>query len=261
MKNMNCLFSNLKIFPFSKKYSYKNVNVITEYSHIKDKLDAIVNSPKFKNWIDNINRNDINLIEFNVTDVDFFGKVSPERLGFIKGKCTAFDQNNGNKIMSNIVFCRGNSVAVLIIVTVKETSKKYVLLCKQIRLPVGKVLIEACAGMIDDKVENGEVLGVVFEEIKEETGFEIKKNDLIQLGDPIIPSGGGCDENIQLYAWETTITENEFYEKQLKIFGCKEENESIQLCFYEYDEFDNILDEIGDVKAECCWRRYGKLIK
>ena len=51
MKNMNCLFSNLKIFPFSKKYSYKNVNVITEYSHIKYKLDAIVNSPNFKNWI------------------------------------------------------------------------------------------------------------------------------------------------------------------------------------------------------------------
>ena len=163
--------------------------------------------------------------------------------------------------MSNIVFCRGNSVAVLIIVTIKETSKKYVLLCKQIRLPVGKILIEACAGMLDDKVENSEVLGVVFKEIKEETGFEIKKNDLIKLGNPIIPSGGGCDENIQLYAWESSINENEFDEKQLKIFGCKEENESIQLCFYDYDEFDNILDEIGDVKAECCWRRYKNLSK
>ena len=256
---MNCL--NIKIFPYTKKYSYKNVNVVTDYSHIKDKLDAIVNSPKFKNWVDNITAEDINLKEFNVTDVDFFGKICPEKVGFIKGKCTAYDTKTASKIMSNIVFCRGNSVAVLIIVNIKETSKKYVLLCKQIRLPVGKVLIEACAGMLDDKVENGEVLGVVFKEIKEETGFEIKKNDLIKLGKPIIPSGGGCDENIQLYAWETSITENEFDEKQLKVFGCKEENESIQLCFYEYDNFDNILDELGDVKAECCWRRYKNLSK
>ena len=256
---MNCF--NLKISPCIKKYSYKNVNVVTEYSHIKDKLDSIVNSPKFRNWVDNITLTDINVIEFNVTDVDFFGKVSPEKVGFIKGKCIAFDTIKRNKIMSNIVFCRGNSVAVLIIVTVKETLKKYILLCKQIRLPVGKILIEACAGMIDDKVQNGEVLGVVFKEIKEETGFEIKKNDLIQLGNPIIPSGGGCDENIQLFAWETTITKDEFNDKQTKIFGCQEENESIQLCFYEYDKFDDILDEIGDVKAECCWRRYKNLSK
>ena len=93
---MSCLYSNLKIFPFTKKYSYKNVNVTTEYPHIKDKLESIVNSPKFKKWIDNIDRTDINLAEFNVTDVDFFGRVSPERLGFVKGKCTAFDKKNGN---------------------------------------------------------------------------------------------------------------------------------------------------------------------
>lgn len=258
---MNYLFSKIKIFPCTKKYSYKDVKVVTEYSHIKDKLDAIVNSQKFKNWVDNITSKDITLKEFNVTDVDFFGKVSPDKVGFIKGKCTAFDTKTGNKIMSNIVFCRGNSVAVLIIVTIKETSQKYILLCKQIRLPVGKVLIEACAGMLDDKVQNCEVLGVVFKEIKEETGFEIKKNDLIQLGNPIIPSGGGCDENIQLFAWETTITKDEFFDKQSKLFGCQEENESIQLCFYEYDKFDDILDQIGDVKAECCWRRYKRFIK
>ena len=246
---MNCIFS--------KKHSYKNVSVITEHSHIKNKLDAIVNSPKFKNWVDNITTEDITIKEFNVTDVDFFGKVSPEKVGFIKGKCIAFDTKTGNQILSNIVFCRGNSVAVLIIVTIKESSQKYILLCKQIRLPVGKVLIEACAGMLDD----GEVLGVVFKEIKEETGFKIKKNDLIKLGNPIIPSGGGCDENIQLFAWETTITQDEFFDKQSKIFGCQEENESIQLCFYEYDKFDEVLDEIGDVKAECCWRRYKNLSK
>jgi len=258
---MNFLFLNFKIFPCQKNYSYKYVNVFTEYPHIQNKLDAIVNSPKFKNWVDNITLSDIILKDFNVTDVDFFGKVSPEKVGFIKGKCTAYNKKTGNQIMSNIVFCRGNSVSVLIIITIKETSQKYVLLCKQIRLPVGKVLVEACAGMLDDKVENSEVLGVVFKEIKEETGFEIKKNDLIKLGNPIIPSGGGCDENIQLFAWETTISQSDFFDKQTKMFGCTEENESIQLIFYDYDKFDNVLDEIGDVKAECCWRRYKRLIK
>jgi hypothetical protein len=34
--------------------------------------------------------------------------------------------------------------------------------------------------------------------------------------------------------------------------------EKIKLEFYDYDTFDETLDELGDVKAECLWRRYLK---
>ena len=50
-------------------------------------------------------------------------------------------------------------------------------------------MTEACAGMIDDKTNN--VVGVVFQEIKEETGFVINHKELIELGE-IRPSGTAC---------------------------------------------------------------------
>jgi 8-oxo-dGTP pyrophosphatase MutT (NUDIX family) len=126
-------------------------------------------------------------------------------------------------------------------------------LCTQLLFPGGAAKIEACAGRID---ADAAVIGVVFAEVREETGFHIVEADLLNLG-KITPSAGGCDEEIHLYAWETTITQEEFNEKERRVFG-EGAYEKIKLIFYPYEEFDDILDEIGDVKAECCWRRYQK---
>jgi hypothetical protein len=207
-------------------------------------------------WVNDLRRDQIDLKEFTVTDVDFFGPVDPKRLGFVKGYGLAFDKESGDPIPA-IAFIRGGAVAVLIIVTViddEKISKKYVLLCKQLRFPAGCVLTEACAGMIDDQTRN--VTGVVFNEVRQETGFVITEQSLIRLGS-IIPSGGGCDEVVHLYAWETSITPSEFEEKKVNIYG-EGAHEKIKLAFYEYETFDETLDEIMDCKAECCWRRYLK---
>jgi ADP-sugar diphosphatase len=232
---------------------YRGIKIVAEYPHIVPKLQTIVQSPKFENWINQFNFDEIDFTEFHITDVDFFGPVSYNRLGFLKGYGIATDKATGYPIPS-IAFIRGNSVAVLIIVRVKETNKKYVLLCKQLRFPSGKSLIEACAGMIDEKTKN--LVGVVFNEVQEETGFIINEEKLINLGS-MRPSGGGCDEIINLYAWETVITETEYNEKLHNIYG-ENEYEKIKLLFYDFETFDNILDDIGDSKSECCWRRYNR---
>lgn len=228
------------------------IAIIAEYPHLNSKLNAIVESPKFREWIRGfLVQKEITLQEFHVTDVDFFGPVNPARLGFVKGFGIAHDATNGDPIPA-IAFIRGGAVAVLIIVSVIETGQKYALLCKQLRFPSGGMKVEACAGMLDSKTAT--VVGVAFNEVKEETGFVITEADLIPLGQ-ITPSAGGCDEIIHLYAWETTITQEEFEDKQRKVFG-EGVYEKIKLIFYPYEDFDTVLDQIGDVKAECCWRRY-----
>jgi 8-oxo-dGTP pyrophosphatase MutT (NUDIX family) len=233
------------------------VKVIAEYAHLDSKLSAICESPKFVEWIAQFSRqNQITMKEFHVTDADFFGPVKPSRLGFVKGFGIASDAATGDLIPA-IAFIRGGSIAVLIIVSVKETGQKYVLLCKQLRFPSGGAKIEACAGMVDDCTSA--VIGVVFNEVKEETGFSLSAADLIDLG-TITPSAGGCDEIIHLYAWETSTSAAEFAEKQEKVFGAGK-YERIKLIFYRYEEFESVLDDIGDVKAECCWRRYQKRLK
>ena len=222
-------------------------------SHIDEtKLGAICEAPKFSEWISNFAaRKEINIREFHVTDVDFFGPVAPEKLGFVKGYGVASDAATNDAIPA-IAFIRGGSVAVLIVVHIRETAVRYILLCQQLRFPVCGLQTEACAGMLDSRTSS--VVGVVFSEVKEETGFIINETDLIQLGQ-IKPSPGGSDEVIHLYAWETIISQEEFDEKQTNIYG-EGAHEKIKLRFVEYDKFDDELDEIGDVKAECCWRRY-----
>lgn len=127
---------------YIEKYGLK---IFAEYPHIIGKLNAIVEAPKFQQWLSEFNKDDIDFQEFYVTDVDFFGPVQPARLGFLKGYGKVFDKSSGDAIPS-IVFLRGNSIAVLIIIRIKETEEKFVLLCKQLRFPCGKFLIEACAG-------------------------------------------------------------------------------------------------------------------
>ena len=232
------------------------ITIIAENSHITEtKLTAITEAPKFMNWISLFAKHgEIMLREFHVTDVDFFGPPLPNKLGFVKGFGIAFGKD-GKKLQSNIAFIRGGAVAVFIVVKVEETQKKYGLFCKQPRFPTGKYMTEVCAGMLDDSVADAQVKGVVFDEIREETGFVVEAKDLMQLGAPIYPSPGGCDEAITLFAWSTTISQAEFEEKQTKIYGNAAENENIQLDFCDMDEICPYLDAIGDAKAEACVRR------
>ena len=70
----------------------------------------------------------------------------------LAGYGKAFDRNTGDAIPA-IAFLRGDSVAVLIVVKVQETGRKYVLVCKQLRFPSGGAMIEACAGMFKRTTE------------------------------------------------------------------------------------------------------------
>jgi len=143
-------------------------------------------------------------------------------------------------------------VAILIVVKVVSIDRKrtqnYVLLCDQMRVASGGRRTEICAGMMDDA---GDITSVVLKEVKEETEFDIKnKRDLMELGS-IFPSPGR--EEIFLYSWETTISEDIFKEKQRRIFGNASEGEEIKLSFVAMDELEL---KLMDVKAECAFRRY-----
>ena len=108
-------------------YGYGGVMLTAKYPQLEDKLDAISKSPKFRNWVDKIDKNIIQINEFIVTDCDFFGPVKPDKLGFVKGKGIGIEVKTGKQFASNIAFIRGGSVAVLIIVTIEETHEKMII--------------------------------------------------------------------------------------------------------------------------------------
>lgn len=241
--------------------TYKGIRFIAKYPHLEDKLIAIVRAPKVKKWVDGfLEKNELMTTEIHVTDVDFFGPPVPERLGFMKCLVPCVNKATNEKIASNIVLIRGDSVCVYIIVTIQETGIQYVLFVKQVRTAGHGFKLELPAGMLDDTVEDSEILGPVFKEIKEETGLTPKKNELIQLGPKVYLSIGLLDEGITGYLWKTTVTMEEFYVMAQEIYG-ENANEQIRLEFCEVEKMDDFLDQIGDAKAEFCHRRYTALLR
>jgi len=262
--NLLYRFYKSKKYTPSKKWfvdTDKNgsVEIIPKYEHLEDQMDALSKAPKFLNWLKNFDPEVITLRSVTITDIDWFAATpNPLKLGFVKCSSEAYDFKTGKKIMSNISFIRGDSVAILILVKVLHKQvkydKEYVLLCEQHRLPIGKKAKEIAAGMMDAE---GNIVSVVLKEVKEETGFDIKHaSELKPLGS-YYASPGGSDEELELFAWTTAISEADFIEKQQKIYGLSEENEEIKLSFVELEEFKNkTVYKIGDAKAEIALSRY-----
>ena len=244
------------------KWSIQDIPLIPKYPHLIKSMTALQTAPKMINWVNKLNKEEVQVKSITVTDIDWFAaNPTPEKLGFVKVSVDAVDLRTNKKIVSNIAFIRGDSVAILIIVKVQQLGShdddegtEYVLLCEQMRLPTGDRRKEICAGMVD---ANGNISSVVLKEVEEETGFKIKNtSELFPLGS-IYPSQGGCDEEVFLYAWTTTITEEEFVEKLSHIFGNEEEGEEIQLHFIQMSALRSTgLNQIKDAKAEIAVRRY-----
>ena len=239
-------------------WQIQSIPIIPKYPHLVESMDALQSAPKMINWVSKLDQTQIEVRSITITDIDWFAaKPDPKKLGFVKVSVDSTDKTTGKKILSNIVFIRGDAVAILIIVKVKSARGRiteYVLLCEQMRLPTGGRRREICAGMMDSE---GNIASVALKEIEEETGFKIQNaSELISLGS-MYPSQGGCDEEIHLYAWTTMITEEEFEEKLGRVFGNSLEGEEIKLSFVPMKEFrKTVLTEIKDSKAETAVRRY-----
>jgi hypothetical protein len=242
---------------FKKNYFYKNVRVYSNLGHISKNLEALVKAPKFMDWIDKIiETGEFKITAFEVTDMDFFGPPTPEKLAFYKGKLEATNKK-GVKVASNICNNRGGCTAILIVVTAKigKKYKKLVAMVEQDRLPSGGQRIECVAGMKD--LVTGSVKGPVVKEILEELPIDdIKEDDprIFSLGS-IWPSPGWSDEKIDLWGGEFEIDEEKYNYLKEGTFG-EGAHEVIKVHFYEYDKFPEVLQEIGDVKAECAFWRF-----
>lgn len=175
---------------------------------------------------------------------DFFGGG---RLGFIKLKADV--RNSKNEKLPGACFMRGGSVAMLLILQPdkpKGSDDEYVILAVQPRIAAGSLgFVELPAGMIDD---SGTFGGAAAKEIKEETGLDIKEDELTDmtrlalesqesdqgsdethLQPATYPSPGGCDEFIPIFMARKTMSEEEIEGMKGKLTGLRDHGEKITL--------------------------------
>ncbi len=177
------------------------------------KILAYNSSVKFTNWREKLQTNFTNFI-IDVKDVDMFG----DKVGFIKA---VVDLKIDGKKIPGITFIRGDSVSIL--TEIRTENNSYFVLVYQPRVPVGDFIYENPAGMMD---ESGDPVGVSIQEIEEETGIKIKKENLKFL-DSVYTSPGFTDETVHLYHVILNMTEYEVLKLNNRLTGT--ENELISL--------------------------------
>ncbi|KIX99637.1 uncharacterized protein Z520_04271 [Fonsecaea multimorphosa CBS 102226] len=210
------------------------------------------------------------LRSINVQSVDFFGE---RRIGFIKMETVVQNKNDG-KPLPGIVFLRGGSVAILMILRPEgddyDNDERYVIMTQQPRIPAGSLtFFEIPAGMIDDA---GTFAGAAANELWEETGLTVPMHELrnltkIALKDAkgsedhlqkaMYPSPGGCDEYIALFLWERTMPRIEINELRDKLSGTDREKITVKLVKYE----ELWREGARDAKTLAAWALYEGLTR
>ncbi|KIW89482.1 uncharacterized protein Z519_09638 [Cladophialophora bantiana CBS 173.52] len=208
------------------------------------------------------------LRSINVHSVEWFGP----RIGFILME-TVVQNAADPRPLPGVVFLRGGSVAILMIVRPEgDSDERFVVMTQQPRIPAGSLTFyEIPAGMID---ESGTFVGAAANEIREETGWKVPQGELVDMTEMALrnstgieshlqkamyPSPGGCDEFIALFLWERTMSRKELAELRGRLTGNPKEREKIKVKLVEYKELWR--EGARDAKTLGAWALYEGLTR
>jgi len=184
-------------------------------------------------------------------------------------------RNSAGETLPGVVFLRGGSVAVLVIIEEEEGVKiwqkkrkeQWTILTSQPRIPAGSLrFLEIPAGMMDK--DSRTFTGKAADEIYEELGLKIDASKLIdlcalsqlstsggaakeELATAMYPSPGGSDEYIKLFAYVHTVPRGGVKALEGIVGGNREEGERIVLRVVKLDELWRVA--AGDAKALSAW--------
>ncbi|KAJ2886390.1 hypothetical protein H4R27_000681 [Coemansia aciculifera] len=190
-------------------------------------LSQIQQFPPLKTWLQSLDQqSSISVSKLCIQSVDAFKSGN---IGFIK---FITDAHIGDKNIPGIVFLRGGSIAVLLILRTQvkprvasHLDSDYCVMVEQPRVAVPDfALQELPAGMLD----NGVGVTTAVREILEETGIRIEAGDLVDLG-AAYPSPGACDESVGLYACEKQVTGEELGRVKDRLGGLSDELITVRL--------------------------------
>ncbi|KAJ9065978.1 hypothetical protein DSO57_1014222 [Entomophthora muscae] len=213
------------------------------------------------------NDQEIQIRSISIQQVDRF---KGNKIGFVKLLVDSFSIKEKATI-PGIVILRGGSVSILFIIESDDPSNKegpYLILTCQPRLAVPSFnLLELPAGMLDG---SGEFQGKAAQELYEETGLKINKDELINLmqgkrdslsrdqcspENGVLTSPGFTDERLHLFHCRKKLPSHKIQELQGKLTGERESGELISLKLIPLED---IYTATSDIKVLASMALYSK---
>ena len=149
-------------------------------------------------------------------------------------------------------FIKGPASLVVSVVVNGATGERKFLMLRQRRIAHGQSSLEFPAGMLDADVDDP--VGVAMREMREETGLEVKRGELVALADrPLYTSPGLDDEAIHFYTCTLVLPPDRFHALEGGTGGVAEEEEHISLGLWEYAE---ALPEITSMQVRIAFYLY-----
>lgn len=243
--------------------------------------DQLRRFPAFEHWYDTLQASLKNQKSdehafydkpYSLKSIDILS-VSFKGQGILFLKFEALITNAAGERLPGIVFLRGPSVAMLMILRPHDNkSERLVIMTEQPRIPAGSLaFLKIPAGMMDDDKDT--FAGVAAREIKEETGLTVHRKDLKdltalaldnapnptgeKLHNAMYPSPGGCDEYIALFLWEKVLNRQLMEQIKGRLSGLRSQSEMIRIRLIKYED----LWSYGarDAKTLAAWALYESL--
>ncbi|KAK9461719.1 uncharacterized protein V1516DRAFT_622351 [Lipomyces oligophaga] len=280
----------------STSFVYKSVD-ISIAEHLSLQPDQVTGFLPFQSWFDRLQdslsatpvkggtkvegttpESFYRLKSIKVTDADYFGKAQA-KLGFLK--INALVENDQGQSLPGIVFLRGSSAAMLVLVYPSDNPKAndpadyddknaMVVLTIQPRVAGATMsMVEIPAGMCDpsDVDHPGGILTFTARrELEEECGICVEAHDMRPLYSSdtsaakkggIYMSGGACDELIQFFYCKKLMDKHEIEKLRAHSGGAAEEREKITLRLIPLAD---LVKETQDSKAIIAAALYSTLI-
>ena len=239
---------------------------LLEFRAFKEWLKTLQNSMNQQKFSDHrFHDEPFTLSKLKIQAFDRFPDGDTERIYFMKLFATVKNKSGG--FVSGVVFLRGGSTAMLIILRPSDNpDERWVIMTEQPRIAAGSLqFMEIPAAIIDD-TEN--IAESAARRISQEVDIKIDPKDLRNMTElaaknrktadglrhAIYPSPGGCDEFINLFLWEAEWPRLKLEALRNRLQGDRAKKEKITVWLMNYDD----LLEVGarDGKTLAAWSLY-----
>lgn len=192
-------------------------------------MEDLRNSLKFQQWEGQLKVNGVNLMALEEL------KTIRKRNGEVLFALVKLDAAapNGEPLLP-IALLRGHFVGVLVCLVDRESGQEFFLMVRQRRVATGGLMLEHPAGMVDNTKDPFEV---AMAEVREETGLEIRREQLALLNESVLYSSPGLiDEGGYFFGTEIQMSADEIDALRNNSTGHGTEGEFIETAVLTREE-------------------------